>query len=178
MKISTSALTAVAAAGIAVIGIASAPPASAYSTVEKFGSWGWLHDVGVITAWKVDWLKQNSDAPPPQYPLMGTLWEATATVKAKEGSVTPIIPDLNARADNGQNYQVLWQDFTPNGISGATLSQGNESTGKIYFDVTGAPPTRVMYTTVRRICSSGRSDFATTGKGSRRGSLFHVFTGF
>jgi hypothetical protein len=40
---------------------------------------------------------------------------------------------------------VLWQDFTPKGISGATLTQGNESTGKIYFDVTGAPPARVMY---------------------------------
>jgi hypothetical protein len=58
-------------------------------------------------------------------------------------TVTPIIPDLNARADNGQNYQVLWRAHTSARLCGASLSQGNEPTGKVYFDVTGAPPTRV-----------------------------------
>jgi Domain of unknown function (DUF1942) len=39
--------------------------------------------------------------------LYGTLWEATATVEAVPGTVTPLIPNLNARADNGRNYQPL-----------------------------------------------------------------------
>jgi uncharacterized protein DUF1942 len=43
------------------------------------------------------------------------------------------------------HYFASGRTSPPYGISGATLSQGNESTGKIYFDVTGAPPTRVMY---------------------------------
>jgi hypothetical protein len=40
---------------------------------------------------------------------------------------------------------VLWQAATDDGISGATLQQGDSSKGKIYFDVTGAPPTQVAY---------------------------------
>jgi uncharacterized protein DUF1942 len=77
--------------------------------------------------------------------LYGTLWEATATVEAVRGTVTPLIPNLNARADNGRNYQALWEAFMPQGISGATIPQGARSTGKIYFDVTGQTPSRVMY---------------------------------
>jgi len=63
----------------------------------------------------------------PGYPLAGKLWQATATVQAVRGAVTPIIPNLNARSNNGQNYQVLWQAFTPNGISRATIAQGTKS---------------------------------------------------
>ena len=55
------------------------------------------------------------------------------------------IPFFNARADNGQNYRVLFQAPAPEGISGMTLTQGKESNGKIYFDVTGAKPTTVAY---------------------------------
>jgi Domain of unknown function (DUF1942) len=32
---------------------------------------------------------------------------------------------------------------TAQGVSGATIAQGQQSTGKIYFDITGPPPTTV-----------------------------------
>ena len=76
--------------------------------------------------------------------MHGRLWEATATVHADRGTVTPIITDFNARARNGQTYQALpaasrW------GINPATLGQGGTSTGKLYFDVIGQPPDGVVY---------------------------------
>ena len=33
----------------------------------------------------------------------------------------------------------------PNGLSPAPIAQGGQSTGTLYFDVTGAPPTEVVY---------------------------------
>ena len=146
MKISKSIMSAVAVVAVTAIGIGSAPTAAASSTAGKFGSYERLYDDGgaVVTAWTVSDLEPSRDTIP-DYPLAGKLWQATATVKAVRGTVTPIIPDLNARANNGQNYQVLWQAFTPKGISGATLAQGGTSSGKIYFDVRGPAPARVTY---------------------------------
>jgi hypothetical protein len=146
MKITKTVISAVAIAGTTAIGIGSAPNASAYSTVSKFGTDERLYDAGgaVVTAWTIGDLEPSRDTVP-DYPLAGQLWQATATVKAVRGTVTPIVPDLNARANTGQNYQVLWQAFAPNGISGATIAQGNKSSGRIYFDVTGQAPARVVY---------------------------------
>jgi len=145
MEIGIGITTVIASAGIAAAGIISAPNASA-TTFGKFGSWQQLVDDNgnVVTAWGVSKPKPSSDTIP-NYPLTGQLYEATAGYKALQGSGTPIIPNLNARAANGQNYQVLWQAYTANGISGATVTQGNSERGKIYFDVTGAPPTQVAY---------------------------------
>ncbi|HYZ67324.1 MAG TPA: DUF1942 domain-containing protein [Mycobacterium sp.] len=78
-------------------------------------------------------------------PLSGRLWEATINVYAVQGTVTPTIPFFNARADHGQNYRVLYQASAPEGLTGTPLTQGAESTGKIYFDVAGAQPTSVVY---------------------------------
>jgi hypothetical protein len=75
--------------------------------------------------------------------VAGKVWEATATVKAIRGSATPQIPNFNAVAPNQAAYRVLWQAATQNGISGATIAQGEQSTGKMYFDVTGPPPTTI-----------------------------------
>jgi hypothetical protein len=146
MKITKTAMTAVAAAAILAIGMGSAPAASAYSTTDKFGTSERLYDASgsVVTSWTIRDLEPSRDIIP-DYPLAGKLWQATATANAVRGTVTPIIPNLNARANDGQNYQVLWQAFTPNGISGATLPQGGKSSGKIYFDVTGQAPARVVY---------------------------------
>jgi hypothetical protein len=143
MKFTKPIITAAAAVGISV---AMAATASAYSTVGKFGTYERLYDAGgaVVTAWTVDNLKPSTDRIP-AYPLHGTLWEATATIEPVRGTVTPLIPNLNARADNGRNYQALWEAFMPQGISGATIPQGARSTGKVYFDVTGQTPSRVMY---------------------------------
>jgi len=144
VKITTITMTAVATVVMATIGITSAPIASADPTVGKFGSELTMVDaVGqVVLSWTVSDLKPSTDTIP-GYRLAGKVLEATATVKAIQGSVTPAIPQLNAFADDGTNYQALWQTNAPNGISGATIAQGQESTGKIYFDVTGPPPTAV-----------------------------------
>ena len=110
MKITTITVTAVATVVMATIGITSAPIASADPTVGKFGSELTMVDtVGqVVLAWTVRDLKPSTDTIP-GYPLAGKLWEATATVKAIQGSVTPAIPQLNAFADDSTNYPVLWQ---------------------------------------------------------------------
>lgn len=139
--------TAAALAAVAVsVSMALAPTAAADPSVDTFGGWNHLVDDGgaVITVWKISNLKPSTDTVP-GYPVAGTLWEATAAVRAAKGSVTPIIPDFNARAAGGANYPVLWQAATAAGISGATIPQGAKSTGKLYFDVTGPAPTQVVY---------------------------------
>ena len=144
MKITTMIMTAVATVVMAMIGITTAPIASAYPTVGKLGSeLGMTDSVGqVMLSWKVSGLKPSTDGMP-GYPVAGQVWEATATVKAIRGSVTPAISQFNAVAPDQAAYRVLWQVASPKGISGATITQGQESTGKIYFDVTGPPPTTV-----------------------------------
>jgi len=140
MRMKAAALAAAVSLSVALAPVAAADPA-----VDKFGGWNHLVDNGgqVITVWKIYDLKPSGDTIP-GYPLAGKLWEASAKVRAAKGTVTPIIPDFNARA-GGANYPVLWQAATPQGISGATLQQGDSSWGKLYFDVTGPAPTSVVY---------------------------------
>jgi hypothetical protein len=94
-------------------------------------------------AWTVSNLKQSSDVIP--YQPRGTLWEATATDEAVQGGATPIVSDLNATSPGGQTYRVLYQVATPQGINPAGLAQGQKTTGKVYFDVTGDNPNAVVY---------------------------------
>jgi hypothetical protein len=138
-------MKAAALAAAVSLSVVLAPTAAADPSVDKFGGWNHLVDNGgaVITVWKISDLKPSTDAIP-GYPVAGKLWEATAKVRAAKGTVTPIIPDFNARAADA-NYPVLWQAATPQGISGATLQQGDSSSGKLYFDVTGPAPTSVVY---------------------------------
>jgi len=146
MKLGTTVMSATAAAVITATATVGTPTAFADTKLTKFGTWARLRDANgaVITAWIVYDLEPSDDTLP-GYPLAGTLWEASAAVMPIRGTVTPIIPNLNARTDSGQNYQVLWQAYAPHGISGETLTQGGKSKGEIYFDVTGAPPTSVIY---------------------------------
>ncbi len=79
----------------------------------------------------------------PGYTVTGKLWEATATVRAIRGDVTPAISEFNAVAPNQASYRVLWFVASPVNISGATIPQGAQATGKIHFDVSGPAPTTV-----------------------------------
>ena len=145
MKITTMMKTAIAMVGMATIALAGAPIATAaYPMNGKFGSELTMTDtVGqVVLGWTVNDLKSSADTIP-GYPVAGQLWEATATVNAIRGTVTPAISQFNARTAGGTDYRVLWQASGPNTISGATIPQGAQSTGKIYFDVTGPTPTVV-----------------------------------
>ncbi|OOK76575.1 immunogenic protein MPT63 [Mycobacterium kansasii] len=112
--------------------------------VGKLGSELTMTDtVGqVVLSWKVSNLQPSSDETP-GYQVAGKLWEATATVKAIRGSVTPAISQFNAVAPDQAAYRVLWFVSSPSNISGATIPEGAQSTGKIHFDVTGPSPTTV-----------------------------------
>jgi hypothetical protein len=85
----------------------------------------------------------SADAIP--YPVSGQLYEVTVRADEINGLVTPVIPAFSARSESGQNYPALANVWTPQGLSGATLLPGGHSSGKIYFDAVGDPPTSVVY---------------------------------
>ena len=143
MKITaiTAALAAtVAASGAVGIG---APIAFAETSTQTIGSQGKLVDGDVIQAWTISNLKPSTDVIPHQ--VSGTLWEATATDQAVQGAATPIVSNINARARSGQTYRALFGVATAQGVNPATLGPGQETTGKVYFDVTGDKPDSVVY---------------------------------
>ena len=143
MKLTAKVATAVAT--VAVISVTSTPIASAgYPMVGKLGSTMTMTDsVGQVQlSWQVSGLKPSSDVMP-GYPVAGKLWEATATVHALNGPVTPAISQFNAVAPNQAAYRVLWMVASPVNIAGGTIPQGGQASGKVHFDVTGAAPTTV-----------------------------------
>lgn len=141
MKTSRIAITATSAALFAATALFGAPLAGAEST--DLGERAELTAGGVVQGWTISDLKQSTDVV--SYPVRGTLWEATATNEAIQGNVQPVVSNLNARTEAGDTYRVLFQVASPQGISPAGLAQGQKSTGKVYFDVTGAAPDSVVY---------------------------------
>ncbi len=131
-----------AAAGAFCIGSAANAFGDAAASGTNSSSLGSPVNIGGQT-WTVSNLKQSSDAIP--YQARGTLWEATATDEAVQGGATPMVSNLNATSPGGQTYRVLYQVATPQGVNPAGLVQGQKTTGKIYFDVTGDNPTGVVY---------------------------------
>jgi Domain of unknown function (DUF1942) len=97
----------------------------------------------VVQQWTVSDLRASA-VTAPGYPFAGRLWEATVSVQALTGTVTPVIPNVYAVSKSGDRYQVLWQLASPTALPGATINQGQTSTGKLYFDVTGADPLAVI----------------------------------
>ncbi len=85
----------------------------------------------------------SADAIP--YPVSGQLYEATVRADALNGLATPAIPAFSAQTESGQNYPALANVWTPQGLSGMTLLPGGHSSGKVYFDAVGDPPTSVVY---------------------------------
>ncbi len=152
MRAKNRRVAAVAAAALTATAVISAPTASAWApvdgqgpTVGKFGSQGTLVDSGgaVVQGWTVTNLQPSSDVIP--HPVQGRLWEASATDTAIKGSVTPVIPDMNARAANGDSYQVIWNVSLEKGVNPSTLPEGASTSGKLYFDVTATDPDSVVY---------------------------------
>jgi hypothetical protein len=129
---------------LAVGAVLSAPLAGADTTSTAWlGQQAKLVNGNVVQGWTISGLKPSTDVIP--HHVQGTLWEATATDQAIQGSVIPIVSNLNARARNGDTYRVLWGVATPQGVNPATLEQGESTTGKIYFDVVGQNPDSVLY---------------------------------
>lgn len=145
MRFSSKILSILATAIITIAGFVTAPMAlAANPIVGKLGSALTMTDsVGQVKlSWKVSNLQPSTDMMP-GYFVAGDLWEATVTVNALSGPVTPAISQFNAVAPNQAAYRVLWQVASPVNISGATIPQGAHATGKIHFDVTGPAPTTV-----------------------------------
>nr|WP_090279820.1 MPT63 family protein [Mycolicibacterium komanii]CRL75876.1 FHA domain-containing protein [Mycolicibacterium komanii] len=151
MKITkiSSMLAATATAGFIAAPIVSAQPEPEATPTgptvqtQALGSQGKLVDGAVIQGWTITNLKPSSDVIP--FPVRGTLWEATATDQAIQGSATPIVSNLNARAADGQTYRALFEVASAQGVNPSTLAPGQETSGKVYFDVTGASPDSVVY---------------------------------
>lgn len=146
MRTTIIASTAFAPLSVAAITIATAATAVAASpTVAGFGTREQLFDDGgaVVAGWTVTDFRPSSDTIP--YQVAGRLYEATAAVEADQGTVTPMVPNLNARATDGETYRALYNVATPQGVNPSALPQGAKSTGKVYFDVTGAVPNSVVY---------------------------------
>ena len=144
MKITTKlAAATVAAAGAVSIGAPTASADDAAATTYKIGDQAKVADGAVVQGWTVSDLRTSTDAIP--YQVRGTLWEATATDEALQGAVIPMVSNLNARAEDGQTYRALFQVASPAGINPATLAPGQQTTGKVYFDVTGESPDSVVY---------------------------------
>ncbi|CAJ1505403.1 DUF1942 domain-containing protein [[Mycobacterium] burgundiense] len=138
---------AVAAASMLFLASFGIPTASAVNQCpHMFGSQQQFTDGAVGQHWTANDLRESSEVLP-GYTTAGKLWEADVSVAATSGTVTPLIPNFQAVSDSGVRYPVLWQVPSANGISGATLSQGQTSTGKLYFDVTADDPVALIYTT-------------------------------
>ncbi|OBA88281.1 hypothetical protein A5662_25295 [Mycobacteriaceae bacterium 1482268.1] len=133
-------LAGTAAAATLVFGFGGVAPASATSNIQLFGVQETLKDMnGPLIGYTVTGLMPSSD--PVAYPVAGRLYEATVKADALVGTVTPVVPYFNARAESGQNYRVLENVSNV----GGPIGQGGSSTGKIYFDVVGDTPNSVVF---------------------------------
>lgn len=142
---STTVKSAIGATGIAAASIfAAATAVAAPPTMGGFGTSEQLMDGPLITNYTVSNL-QPANVTIPGYTPQGQVYQANVTAQANSGAVTPVVSDFNARAASGQQYRVIDTVPVPNGLSPAPILQGNQSTGTLYFDVTGAQPNQVVY---------------------------------
>jgi hypothetical protein len=124
------------------IGVASGFPNA--GPVVPFGTTVPLQaDNGVVIDYTVTDLKPSTDEV--EAFRVGHLWEATLTVTALRGTATPILVFFNVRAHSGRQYRILFQAYAQAAISPAAIPEGATSTGKIYFDCNGTPPSMVVY---------------------------------
>ncbi|HZC90664.1 MAG TPA: MPT63 family protein [Mycobacterium sp.] len=147
MKLSsTTVKTVIGATGIAAASVfAAATAVAAPPTMGGFGASEQLVDGPLITNYTVSNL-EPSNVTIPGYMPKGQLYQANIAVQANSGTITPLVSDFNARAGNGgQQYRVIDTVPLPNGLSPAPILQGSQSTGTLYFDVTGAQPNQVVY---------------------------------
>ncbi|WP_078327146.1 DUF1942 domain-containing protein [Mycobacteroides salmoniphilum] len=135
------------AVGLLLTGLLAAPLGNAAGPCpHHFGSNQQVSDAsGGAQEWTIFDVKKST-AVLPGYTASGQIWEAEATVRAAEGTITPLIPNLQARSTE-LRYPVLWQVATEQGLAAATLTQGETASGIVYFDITGPDPMGVVYTT-------------------------------
>lgn len=141
MKFITTTVAAMAATGMLGAAIAAADDQT--PSIHQLGGQGTVADGPGLQGWTVSDLRPSSDAI--SYQPRGSLWEVTATDEAIQGTAIPIIANFSARSAGGQAYPALFSVATPQGVSPGMLGQGQKTTGKVYFDVTGDAPNAVVY---------------------------------
>ncbi|ASX01632.1 MULTISPECIES: MPT63 family protein [Mycobacterium] len=136
------------AVGGAVVAAATVFPAATASAagpnIQPFGATEQLGNDQTLIAYTVSNLKPTNTVIP-GYAPQGKLYQASVTAKSLKGDSTPVVADFNARAADGTTYRLVNTVPVPDGLSPDTLVQGDQSNGKLYFDVTGAPPNGVVY---------------------------------
>jgi opacity protein-like surface antigen len=142
--VKTTMKSVIGAAGIAAVGVFTAAAAAASPDVQGLGTNETLVDGPLITDYTVSNL-QPANVAIPGYTPKGQLWQADVNARANSGIVTPVVSDFNARTSDKPTYRVISTSPTPEALSPAPINQGGQATGKIYFDVTGAQPTNVVY---------------------------------
>jgi hypothetical protein len=125
-----------------MFGFGALAPASA-ADGQVFGLQQTVADPGGEIGYTVTKFLPSGDAVP--YPVSGQLYEVTVRADALNGMPAPAIPAFRAQTESGQSYPALAGAWTPQGLSGAPLMPGGQSTGKVYFDAVGEPPTSVVY---------------------------------
>lgn len=141
----TTALRALfAGAGVAAAGVMGMAAAAADEGTQQadLGGAAQLVDGGTLQQWTVAGLRPSGDSI--AYSPAGSLWEATATNTSVQGGNVPFVPGFSARG-GADSYPVLWGVASPQGVNPSGLAPGQSSTGKLYFDVTGATPDRVAF---------------------------------
>jgi Domain of unknown function (DUF1942) len=141
---STAMKSTLGAAGIAAVGVFAAATATASPIVQGLGSSETLIDGALVTDYTVSNL-QPANVTIAGYTPKGQLWQAEVNARANSGVVTPVVSNFNARTSDNVTYRVISTKPTPEALSPAPITQGGQTTGKVYFDVTGAPPTNVVY---------------------------------
>lgn len=131
------------AAGMAAASIVTV--ATAAANVQGFGATERAIDGPLITDYTVSNLRP-SDAAIPGFQPAGRLYQADVTAKSEAGTVQPQISRFMARAFNGTVYRVVNQGPVPNGLDPSPIEQGQQTSGELYFDVTGQQPIGVVYT--------------------------------
>ena len=145
MKFTSTAMRSViGAAGIAAVGVFAAATATASPIVQGLGTSETLVDGALITDYTVSNL-QPVNVPIAGYTPKGQIWQAEVSARANSGVVTPVVSNFNARTNDNVTYRVISTSPTPDALSPAPITQGGQTTGKVYFDVTGAAPTNVVY---------------------------------
>lgn len=140
----TAVRVAAGVAGIGALSVLSATSAQADPAVQPFGATEQLDDGAMATSYTVGNLGP-ADIVIPGYQPRGKLYQADVTARADRGTVTPLISDFNARASDSKTYRVITTVPTPGGINPEPIPQGQQVSGKVYFDVTGMPPDGVVY---------------------------------
>lgn len=145
MNIRTGMKIAAASTATAAMALGAAPLAMA-ETEAGFGeAQDLVAPTGDTASVTVTDIALSSDQIPTE--VEGQLYEATATIEAKEGTVTPVLSNFNARTADGQTYQAVYEVPASEG-NPEPLTEGASTTGKVYFDVKGEAPDSVVYSDV------------------------------